>query len=172
MDSEDLSKGWLINKLLGRRDGEGNSLDEEERPAFADDDDSSGHAAAGGRKADTNRWGSRAVSISADDHHDRPGQPQGNRKKHPVDSNTREDELQRILEDDEGSEAGGEGVLQERGQRHRLDVEDEGQEEREREAEGVLSPGLEQSNSNGGPVHGVLGGEEWRDQQKDGSSSA
>lgn len=58
VDSEDLRKGWLVNRVLGGQARE--SLDEEEEPAEAETNGSA-------RKAPTNRWGARGVSVSADD---------------------------------------------------------------------------------------------------------
>jgi ER lumen protein retaining receptor len=62
VDSEDLRKGWLVNRVLGagRRSTE---VDEED--GYASVENSA--AAANGQARVPTRWGARGVSISADD---------------------------------------------------------------------------------------------------------
>ncbi len=88
VDSEDLGRGYLVSRLLGRKD---TSLDEEERPAF-NGPDNNARAPPGGR-----RWGARGISVSADEGVLEPPQK---KKVHPGDSTARDDELAGILEDD------------------------------------------------------------------------
>ncbi|KAI9712993.1 MAG: hypothetical protein M1812_006741 [Candelaria pacifica] len=89
VDSEDLGRGYLVSRLLGRKD---NSLDEEERPAL-NGGENGARAPAGGR----GRWGARGISVSADEGLLEPPQK---KKVHPGDSVARDDELAGILEDD------------------------------------------------------------------------
>ncbi|KAI9821036.1 MAG: hypothetical protein M1827_003769 [Pycnora praestabilis] len=92
VDSEDLSRGWLISRILGQRGG---SMDEEERPALDGEDD---HRVSGRTPArNTSKWGARGISVSADEDILSPSQKT---KVHPGDSKARDDELAGILEDD------------------------------------------------------------------------
>lgn len=67
VDSDDLRKGWLVNRVLaGRRSGD---IDEEETPALQDEEE----GVRNGHSKRPNRWGARGVSVSADDTlHDEP----------------------------------------------------------------------------------------------------
>lgn len=72
VDSDDLSRGWLISRLVGRKSGD---FDEEEAPARAQNDD--------GRPK--NAWGRRGISVSADEgvlEHEAP------RRKTPANGST------------------------------------------------------------------------------------
>ena len=91
VDSEDLSRGWLVSRLLGRGRA---SLDEEEQPAIGTDGDSIRRPARNGV-----RWGTRGISVSADE--GILDQPQQDTKKvHPGDSAARDNGLAGTLEDD------------------------------------------------------------------------
>ncbi|MCJ1470879.1 hypothetical protein MMC07_009526 [Pseudocyphellaria aurata] len=57
VDSDDLSRGWLLRRLLGRHGG---SLDEEDRVGNE-------NPAAGPRESSRGKWGPRGISVSADD---------------------------------------------------------------------------------------------------------
>ena len=59
VDSEDLSRGWLVSRLLGRG---GASIDEEERPVLDGDDGHSRTLSRGG-----GQWGANGISVSADE---------------------------------------------------------------------------------------------------------
>ena len=63
VDSEDLRKGWLVNKVIngGRASTE---IDEEEGPVGVNGHDT---GPVGGDVGKPNRWGARGVSVSADD---------------------------------------------------------------------------------------------------------
>ncbi|KAI9801867.1 MAG: hypothetical protein M1833_002181 [Piccolia ochrophora] len=88
VDSDDLSKSWILRSVLGRRSG---SMDEEERPALGDEDERAPARNAG-------RWGARGISVSADEGVlDQPRKY----KSDPADAKADEDELGGILEDDE-----------------------------------------------------------------------
>ena len=70
VDGDDLSKSWVLSRVLGQRDS--GSIDEE-RPArrggytgIGDEDDYDSHTTAGGRGTH-NTWGARGISVSADD---------------------------------------------------------------------------------------------------------
>lgn len=59
VDSDDLGRGWLVSRLVGRQDA-----NEEERVAFGGAEDGERpHTARSGRA-----WGSKGLSVSADDH--------------------------------------------------------------------------------------------------------
>lgn len=58
VDSEDLNRGWLVSRLLGRGRA---SMDEEERPAIGTNGDIRRPISHGGR------WGARGISVSADE---------------------------------------------------------------------------------------------------------
>lgn len=60
VDSEDLSKGWLVSRLLGKR---GSSADEEDGPAFNHHDGADDSRT----KAQSQRWGPSGISVSADE---------------------------------------------------------------------------------------------------------
>lgn len=62
LDGEDLSKSWVLNRVLGRRS---TALDEEERPALGEDGGQDDYERSGGRGRGA--WGSRGISVSADD---------------------------------------------------------------------------------------------------------
>jgi ER lumen protein retaining receptor len=57
VDSDDLSRGWLVGRILGRKSVD---FDEEEAPA-TNNRRENGSAGRGGR------WGARGISVSADD---------------------------------------------------------------------------------------------------------
>lgn len=62
VDSEDLSKGWLVKRLLGSR-GTEEDEDEESAPAI----NRHGDGAVDGRPPKSARsWGARGISVSAD----------------------------------------------------------------------------------------------------------
>lgn len=71
VDSEDLSRGWLISRLLSRGRA---SLDEEEQPAIGTDDDNIRRPVRNG-----GRWGARGISVSADE--GVPDLPETNKRK-------------------------------------------------------------------------------------------
>ena len=57
VDSEDLSRGWLVSRLLGRG-----------RDSFDEEDGNTQNAVANGiTKTVRGRWGARGVSVSADE---------------------------------------------------------------------------------------------------------
>lgn len=58
VDSEDLNRGWLVRRLLGRGRA---SMDEEEQPAIGTNGDIRRPISNGGR------WGARGISVSADE---------------------------------------------------------------------------------------------------------
>lgn len=73
VDGDDLSKSWVLSRVLGQRDA---SVDEE-RPsrrggyqgigAEDEDDDYEAGTAGGVARGGANTWGSRGISVSADD---------------------------------------------------------------------------------------------------------
>lgn len=58
VDSDDLRKGWLVNRVIDPRGG-ANEEDTESQP--------DGHADTQPRPPSNNRWGARGLSVSADD---------------------------------------------------------------------------------------------------------
>ncbi|KAI9724285.1 MAG: hypothetical protein M1828_003709 [Chrysothrix sp. TS-e1954] len=63
VDSEDMDKGWLVTRLIGRKS---TSDDVEDTGAFNHQDGTS----EDGPSRRTNNWGARGISVSADDHDD------------------------------------------------------------------------------------------------------
>lgn len=60
VDSDDLSKGWLVKRLIGRQ---GSEAEDEEAPGYNHSDG----AADARPKPGSQRWGPRGISVSADD---------------------------------------------------------------------------------------------------------
>ncbi|MCJ1484079.1 hypothetical protein MMC06_004247 [Schaereria dolodes] len=99
VDSDDLSRGWLISRVLGKR---GDRFHEEE--GIVGDD------ADGGRlHKNRDRWGARGISVSADEGVLDPQQPP-KKRIHPGDTTTRNNELAHILEDSD-DDSSDDGVL-------------------------------------------------------------
>ena len=93
VDSEDLSRGWLVSRLLGTGP---TTVDEEGRMV-------SRHSGVGSSKPPIRKgsgWGARGISVSADEGVSEPQRPQKT-KLQPGDSTVRDDELAGILEDHE-----------------------------------------------------------------------
>ena len=91
VDSEDLSRGWLVSRLLGP----GGSTPDEEG-GISNSQSTNGNSKHSVGKG--SRWGVKGISISADEGVRDPQLPQ-KRKLHPGDSTARDDELAGILED-------------------------------------------------------------------------
>lgn len=88
VDSEDLSRGWLVSRVLGKgRD----SMDEEEGHT-------QGEAQGRSTKPGGGRWGARGVSISADD---QVLEPNSTPKKatYEDEANASQDELSHLAEE-------------------------------------------------------------------------
>jgi len=69
VDSQDLQRGWLINKVLGQRGfAEDEDEDGEETGRLARQEEGNGVATR-----PTNRWGARGISVSADEGLDETG---------------------------------------------------------------------------------------------------
>ena len=90
VDSDDLSRGFLVSRVLGRGDP---GIDDEERAAGdgANDDDTAPSSRRGGK------WGLRGISVSADEGVIEP-------RNKAQDSKARDDELAGIMDDDESDE--------------------------------------------------------------------
>lgn len=105
VDADDLRRSWLLRRIFGKnaRTSEDDEGDEESRPAFGGDEGRRG----GGRP----KWGSRGISISADDdtfdaEREHLAQTEGVTSG-PVDPDARmkdPDELARALDDDDDNE--------------------------------------------------------------------
>lgn len=90
IDSDDLSRGWLLSRLLGGQPGSGDAEEAAGDPARA-----TPNAGTAGR----GKWGARGVSVSADDTHT----DSWSRQKTGVttrDVGMGADELDDILDDD------------------------------------------------------------------------
>lgn len=104
VDSDDLSRGWLLSRLLGRQGG---SMDAEEGNA------SEGNTDDNPRPAGRNRWGVRGVSVSADD--DIADSRDTQKTNTPGKNLTmRDDDFNDILEDDEDSDIDADGLTNNR----------------------------------------------------------
>jgi hypothetical protein len=65
VDSEDLNKSFLVNRFIGRRQGQNREVDEDD---LADEESGLGAQENGViRPSASNRWGARGISVSADD---------------------------------------------------------------------------------------------------------
>lgn len=103
VDSDDLRKGWLLNRILGHKTLQG---DEEEG--------AEGDLPGDRERPLEGRWGARGISVSADDtlnEHVPDTKPTGPKSKAKATEagGAREEELAGILEDDESDD----GVLPE-----------------------------------------------------------
>lgn len=102
MDSDDLSKGWLVNRVLG-----GRHTDPDDEESFAvEDDDNDDHGPPPPKKGE--KWGARGISVSADE--GVAGAP-FRHKAHAEASGARADELSGILEDDDDEDDSADGTL-------------------------------------------------------------
>ena len=100
VDSDDMSKGWIVNRVLGAAGRRSQSFDEE-APA-ADSASRDGRSDHDTRKG-ASRWGARGISVSADDtleDHDRQNRPKPKKES----TAGTEDELQGMLSDDDDEE--------------------------------------------------------------------
>lgn len=97
VDSDDMSRGWLLSRILGRHESE--HVDEERTNLDGSGENGSARPTRGG-----GRWGPRGVSVSADEGVLDIPQPQKT-KVHPGDSKARDDEFAHILEDDGDEES-------------------------------------------------------------------
>lgn len=93
VDSEDFRNSWLLNKVLNFR--QRRSTDEEQHLREDEADDS---READGERPESNRWGARGISVSADDTLEEHHQPKPNGAHHGNDG-------------DDGNDDGVEGVL-------------------------------------------------------------
>jgi ER lumen protein retaining receptor len=84
VDSDDLSRGWLVGRILGRKSGD---FDEEEAPAVG--------GRNGAARRGPGRWGARGISVSADEdvHDARKKRGQGEESEPLTDPNAFEDDL-------------------------------------------------------------------------------
>lgn len=99
VDSDDLSRGWLLRRLLGRHGG---SLDEEDRTGNE-------NPAEDPRTSSRGKWGARGISVSADDEtEDRWNSGRG--FTHDRDSKSKPNDFSDIL-DDESENGGDDGVV-------------------------------------------------------------
>jgi len=95
VDSDDLSKSWLVKRLIGNANGGGDEGDEDEEAGTATFNHH-GNSNGGGdmpprqKQASNNRWGKTGISISADDGvHEVEAQRQG--RDHLMDPSRFED---------------------------------------------------------------------------------
>ena len=99
VDSEDLSRGWLVSKIMGAR---GASEPDEEDRVHTDGPDNGYPRRNVGSRA---QWGARGISVSADEGLLETPQPQ--KKRHNIerlDSVARDEEIAGILEDNSDAE--------------------------------------------------------------------
>ncbi|KAK6820583.1 ER lumen protein retaining receptor [Apiospora arundinis] len=110
VDADDLRRGWLLNKIFGnKRFAETESFDEESAPALGGANGNRGqeNATTGSRRS---KWGSRGISISADDtlpEHDATSPSQDGFNDDEVDPDAKmkdPDELARALDDEDDSD--------------------------------------------------------------------
>ena len=102
VDSDDLSRGWLLSRLLGR----GSERFNEEEGITTDGTE---NGTLGKTNGSGGRWGARGISVSADEGVLDVPQPQKKRSP-PVDSTVRQDELAGIMEDNDDESSDDEGL--------------------------------------------------------------
>lgn len=100
VDSEDLSRGWLLSRLLGPQAG---TVDEEDRNG------NNGGATNAPRTPGRGKWGARGISVSADDEGEDPGHSETGVAPER-DSKSKPSGFSEILEDDEDVD-GADGFL-------------------------------------------------------------
>ncbi|KAL2271272.1 hypothetical protein VTJ83DRAFT_643 [Remersonia thermophila] len=164
VDADDLSRGWLLRRIFGSKqfsrdlDGTGANDDEESAPALGG---GRGRGLGGARP----KWGSRGISISADEgvlEHERARQgsdafgDSDDDEEHGVttagtvdpDAKMRDpDELARALDDDEDEGAGAAAASSSSSSRSQQQQQGQQQPPHKKES----------------PVPGVRGGDEWDD---------
>jgi hypothetical protein len=104
VDADDMRRGWLLNKIFGKR-FDAVPTDEESAPALGGN--ANGDGSAGSRRS---KWGVRGISISADDdtHEHEASRVDDDEFTTPVDPDAKmqdPDELARALDDDDDEEA-------------------------------------------------------------------
>ncbi|KAK1980829.1 ER lumen protein retaining receptor [Colletotrichum cereale] len=103
VDADDLRRGWLLNRIFGKRI-DTQSDDEESAPALGDDE---GQTRRGGRP----KWGARGISVSADEgvlDTERDNQRRAEELDGVVDPDAKmqdPDELARVLDDEDDDES-------------------------------------------------------------------
>lgn len=97
VDSDDLSRGWLISRIVGRKSGD---FDEEEAPVLGGQGDGAGARP----KPDARRWGPRGISVSADEDVHEHGSQRVKAASSDPESQPLADPT--AFEDDEDSDAG------------------------------------------------------------------
>lgn len=106
VDSDDISRGWILNKILGRPSMNVDN-DEEAIPAL-DDEDATGRPTP--KRNGNSKWGSRGISVSADDTvlaDERRRQREEDTAIDAPDAKMKDpDELARVLEDDDEDSEG------------------------------------------------------------------
>jgi len=105
VDSDDLSKSWVLRRVLGRHTAD-EVADEEARPALGDEgeEDGAGTAAAAARR--TGGWGKRGISVSADEGVLAAERERGRSPMRPDAEMRDPDELARILDEEEDESEG------------------------------------------------------------------
>ncbi|WYZ44148.1 hypothetical protein EsH8_VII_000584 [Colletotrichum jinshuiense] len=99
VDADDMRRGWLLNRIFGKRI-DVHSDDEESAPALGGDDSQA-------RRGSRPKWGARGISVSADEgvlDTDRDNQRRAEEFDGGVDPDAKmkdPDELARVLDDDE-----------------------------------------------------------------------
>ncbi|KAK1754926.1 ER lumen protein-retaining receptor [Echria macrotheca] len=102
VDADDLRRGWLLNRIFGNKQFA--HQDEESGPIF-NDHQTSRNGGSGARGASRAKWGSRGISVSADDdvlEHEQSFQDEGVTDVVDPDARMQDpDELARALDEDE-----------------------------------------------------------------------
>ena len=121
MDADDMSRGWLLRTVFGNKHVVGNvdDDDEESAPALGGSANGNGTPKPGPRTG-SSKWGSRGISVSADDgvlQSERQREDAFKRQEEGIVDTAHEDadpdakmkdpdELARILDDDDESDNG------------------------------------------------------------------
>lgn len=102
VDAEDLSRGWLLNRLLGRVPIQSEEADEAGEALNGDRDNTRHNSGRSG-----GQWGARGVSVSAEDGVLDPERFGADDAEHPDAKMRDPEELARILEEEEDEEENG-----------------------------------------------------------------
>ncbi|KAK3393613.1 ER lumen protein retaining receptor-domain-containing protein [Podospora didyma] len=111
VDADDLRRGWLLNRIFGNKHMAHDDNDEEAAPGSHNDHFSAGSNGNGGRTNTRPKWGSRGISVSADEgvlEHESSFEEHGVTDGSGVDPDARmqdPDELARALDEEEEDDA-------------------------------------------------------------------
>lgn len=115
VDADDMRRGWLLDRVFGNKTVVGN-IDEDDNGSALGDEENGTSRPTNGARSTKSKWGSRGISVSADDgvldgHSDPFSGQEGGvvdaAEDHDPDAKMKDpDEMARILDDDDESDDG------------------------------------------------------------------